>query len=563
MKKRKNLIWIPVVLVLIGLIAALVPVVKNSTSKDPVYVYRIGDGMIGMSDYYESGGESYGAVTTDRIQTVYLSATQTVTQIKVAEGQPVKKGDVLFTYDTTLSELQLERKSLAIQQMKVNLSNAQAELKTINSYKPIYYRPTTTTTTAATTGDGKISLDVTNRDYVIYSGSGVSINNAKHCWLRAKTMVSDEIIEDLFTGVSANRVYVIFEHSQNDSGTGEITDQFGVLFVRTAQQEEPTPTDPEDPTDPSGETDPSESTEPSENTDNTENAGSAETQLAAQSASSTTYTYQMSFFDPSETTVVVTPPADDGIDWNSGFTSTEIAAMKKEKQEEISNLTFEIKVAEAEYKIMQKEADDGKVTAEFDGVVQNLLDPETAVLLEQPLMKVSGGGGFYITGTVNELELDTIVQGQDVQVVSWDTGESYMGFVSEIGAYPAESEDSYYYSGANVSYYPYKVFVDESANLQDGSYVSLRLISEQTQESGLYLSPAFILEEDGTSYVYVRNGEGLLEKREIVTGRTLWDAYVQIRSGLTADDYVAFPYGRSVKEGASTAEGDWDTLYGE
>lgn len=563
MKKRKNLIWIPVVLVLIGLIAALVPVVKNSTSKDPVYVYRIGDGMIGMSDYYESGGESYGAVTTDRIQTVYLSATQTVTQIKVAEGQPVKKGDVLFTYDTTLSELQLERKSLAIQQMKVNLSNAQAELKTINSYKPIYYRPTTTTTTAATTGDGKISLDVTNRDYVIYSGSGVSINNAKHCWLRAKTMVSDEIIEDLFTGVSANRVYVIFEHSQNDSGTGEITDQFGVLFVRTAQQEEPAPTDPEDPTDPSGETDPSESTEPSENTDNTENAGSAETQLAAQSASSTTYTYQMSFFDPSETTVVVTPPADDGIDWNSGFTSTEIAAMKKEKQEEISNLTFEIKVAEAEYKIMQKEADDGKVTAEFDGVVQNLLDPETAVLLEQPLMKVSGGGGFYITGTVNELELDTIVQGQDVQVVSWDTGESYMGFVSEIGAYPAESEDFYYYSGANVSYYPYKVFVDESANLQDGSYVSLSLISEQTQESGLYLSPAFILEEDGTSYVYVRNGEGLLEKREIVTGRTLWDAYVQIRSGLTADDYVAFPYGRSVKEGASTAEGDWDTLYGE
>lgn len=398
---------------------------------------------------------------------------------------------------------------------------------------------------------------------MIYSGSGVSINNAKHCWLRAKTMVSDEIIEDLFTGVSANRVYVIFEHSQNDSGTGEITDQFGVLFVRTAQQEEPAPTDPEDPTDPSGETDPSESTEPSENTDNTENAGSAETQLAAQSASSTTYTYQMSFFDPSETTVVVTPPADDGIDWNSGFTSTEIAAMKKEKQEEISNLTFEIKVAEAEYKIMQKEADDGKVTAEFDGVVQNLLDPETAVLLEQPLMKVSGGGGFYITGTVNELELDTIVQGQDVQVVSWDTGESYMGFVSEIGAYPAESEDFYYYSGANVSYYPYKVFVDESANLQDGSYVSLSLISEQTQESGLYLSPAFILEEDGTSYVYVRNGEGLLEKREIVTGRTLWDAYVQIRSGLTADDYVAFPYGRSVKEGASTAEGDWDTLYGE
>lgn len=44
-------------------------------------------------------------------------------------------------------------------------------------------------------------------------------------------------------------------------------------------------------------------------------------------------------------------------------------------------------------------------------------------------------------------------------------------------------------------------------------------------------------------------------------GRDLWGSYTQIRGGLTIDDYVAFPYGRDVVEGAHTQEATTDQLY--
>ena len=57
---------------------------------------------------------------------------------------------------------------------------------------------------------------------------------------------------------------------------------------------------------------------------------------------------------------------------------------------------------------------------------------------------------------------------------------------------------------------------------------------------------------------YVGNWPGVtVEKKE----GTLKGTYTEIRSGLTADDYVAFPYGKNVKPGAGTQEGDPSTLY--
>ena len=53
-----------------------------------------------------------------------------------------------------------------------------------------------------------------------------------------------------------------------------------------------------------------------------------------------------------------------------------------------------------------------------------------------------------------------------------------------------------------------------------------------------------------------------MEKRTVTTGKSLWGSYTEIRSGLTADDYVAFPYGKNVKPGAATVESDLSALYG-
>ena len=59
----------------------------------------------------------------------------------------------------------------------------------------------------------------------------------------------------------------------------------------------------------------------------------------------------------------------------------------------------------------------------------------------------------------------------------------------------------------------------------------------------------------------MRNEEGLLEKRFIQVGKDLWGSYTEVVSGLTADDWVAFPYGKDVRDGAPTREGTWEDLY--
>ena len=44
-------------------------------------------------------------------------------------------------------------------------------------------------------------------------------------------------------------------------------------------------------------------------------------------------------------------------------------------------------------------------------------------------------------------------------------------------------------------------------------------------------------------------------------GKSQGGYYMEILDGLTADDYVAFPYGKNLKPGAPTAEGDYSDMY--
>ena len=564
MKKSKKWIWISVVALI--LVAAIIVgiVLISKGNQEPVYVYGFMDGIAGMSDYYNGSSESYGMVTADRIQPVYLSHTQTVTQVMVSEGQEVKKGDVLFTYDTTLSELELRKKDLSIQQMKLDLEAAEEQLWVINSYVPIYYHPVEPTEPPAAPEEPEMG-DLAGKDYAIYKGDGKTALTPKYCWLRSTAMVDDTIRDALFANMLTDYVYVVFQKTQNDTADSEVLEEYGVVFMRFLEGQ-PEPILPALPG--TEQTQPEPTVASAAPVNETQPAASEPTQPPVSEptqppAAEPVYVYKMGFYDPNAVdTLLPGIPEDDGVDWNSGYTAAEIASMREAQEERIKTMEFDIKVAESEYKIMLKEADDGQVTAEFDGVVINLLDPETAAATGEALLRVSGGGGYYVSGSVSELERDSLTVGQEVQVMSWDTGMSYTGTIQEIGDYPSEEENYYYPYGSNLSYYPYQVFIEETADLRDGYYVSMMLGSSGEEESQLYINNAFVLDEDGDKYVYVRNSQGILEKRKIRTGTQLWGQYAQILDGLTAEDYVAFPYGRDVRPGAPTAEGTWETLYG-
>ena len=99
-----------------GITAGLL-IYKNA-GRSPVNVYAMAD--LAMQDPEGTGGNvTQGSVTAEGIQKVYLSSSQNVADVKVHEGQEIKKGEVLFSYDTTLSDLDVDRANVKVGRMEL------------------------------------------------------------------------------------------------------------------------------------------------------------------------------------------------------------------------------------------------------------------------------------------------------------------------------------------------------------------------------------------------------------------------------------------------------------
>ena len=70
-----------------------------------------------------------GIVYDSDSQNVYVSTTQIINEIHVSEGQTVKAGDPLITFDMTSQEITLQLKELSVLRAENDLNNAYAELR--------------------------------------------------------------------------------------------------------------------------------------------------------------------------------------------------------------------------------------------------------------------------------------------------------------------------------------------------------------------------------------------------------------------------------------------------
>ena len=655
MKKRsrsKKLLIALLVLVIAAGAGAGIWYASAGTGAEPVKVFEFN--YVGMTEYWGDSQESYGRVETDKIQTVYLSTTQTVTEIFVSQGDQVKKGDVLMSFDTTLTDLSLERKRLDVEKLKLQLQDAKKRLAQVNAMRPMVIPSVTEDEEeeedlgTALTGKYQISTDSG------YDGS--TVEKAMICWLHTDTAIDNDLLDALIlkaeayqqknapkTGGTAGASARTAQTEQPAQTTEPPTQPPAVTTVPPTQPpaettepptqppaettvpptqppavttvpptqppaettEPPTqppaettepPTQPpaettEPPTEPPAETTepptepPSEPTEPTTEpteppldvsisrfyvvfkvTEDNMSLGNRITWqgvLALRDRS--TGEYKLRFFDASSVQDHTLSPEDaenqtPEIDYGSGYTAAQIAQMRSEQEKAIKDLEFSIKMAEAEYKIMQTEISDGNVYAQIDGTVVSQISAEEAQMLQQPILKISGGGGFFVEGSISELEKDSMELGQEVTINDWNTGMTYTGTVRSMGDYPSTGS---YWSGAGnptATYYPFLVFVDETADLQEGSYVSI-VYSAGTSQHGVYLQNPFLRTENGRSYIFVQGADGKLEQRYVTTGKSLWGSYTEILDGLTETDYVAFPYGKTVKPGADTVQADISELY--
>lgn len=445
-----------------------------------------------------------GMVTADKLQKVYPSSTQTITEMLVSEGQAVKIGDPLLRYDTTLSDIELERQRIAVQQAELDLQRANRDLAQINAMKPYTPPPTTEPTTEPSTQE---PIPIAPEELPYWNG-GEGTQEAPYRYLCAGDMLYDEAFLSGLLGENAE-VWVAFEVRENNALTGELLNRWGLRLSRNAE----------------------------------------------------TTALQFSVFVPTDAPEENEDDIpDNGTDWvddSSGFTAAEIAKMRAEKQKEIRDLELEKRMAAVELERMENEVANGYVYATIDGTVMGVRDAETAIMTDSPVLTVSGGGCYYIETAVTEFEREMYPAGTEVRVMSWMSGET-TGTIEEISETPIS--DGYYYTNGNpnTTFYKVLVAVDAEAQLREGDYVDVYFSSNAVQTSGLCIESRFIREDEGGSYVFKRGEDNKLHKQYVRTGAIQW-GYTVISRGLSAEDWIAFPYGKNVVDGADTVESnDWE-----
>ena len=79
--------------------------------------------------------------------------------------------------------------------------------------------------------------------------------------------------------------------------------------------------------------------------------------------------------------------------------------------------------------------------------------------------------------------------GQEVTVNDWNTGMTYTGKIVSMGDFPTNSDGWNGSGNPNVSYYPFTVFVDETADLQAGMYVNIQYSSAESENAFTWRTP--------------------------------------------------------------------------
>lgn len=247
------------------------------------------------------------------------------------------------------------------------------------------------------------------------------------------------------------------------------------------------------------------------------------------------------------------------------YTKEELAEAVQRQEERLADLRLDLKQSELKIHSTEKAVEEGAVLAKISGVVKKAGDPSNPPGDGSAFLQVASTEGMYIRGGISELLLDQIREGDLVNVSAGQSGTCCQAEIREISPYPDESGMfSGIYGAVSASMYPFIAYVSEGG----GTLISQEWVQMDAAGSGmeqpsdaLYLWKAFILEEEGRQYVYLRDEKGKLRKREITTGRRVGEG-CEVLSGVSWEDWLAFPYGKEVRNGAATREGAMSELYG-
>ena len=551
---KKTLIIVACVAAGCGAVWGGLTIARNAQRGD-VNVYAVGD--FAMTDYWGDSSNTSGMVTTDTLQKIYISQSQTVTKVWVKEGDEVRKGEPLVSYDSTLTEATVEKAKVAYDRAVANLEAAKGQLELLKKAENKEQLEAELAKLEKQLAELKEKYDkdpnhyydadeaVTEKELsqVTIKDDDGSIHNVYYyAWTANSVLSAERLLGTTFGGrLRANEekpkvvTNIVLVKRAGDKVGGGVEASWG---VRVTEEYKKTGTGADD--------------------YKVSQDVRLVTDLPAYEDKGRTYE------DSEEITKLEKKIAYAQELVAASMTREELNKAIAAKTQEIKETEISNKLAKLDLDKKLRELGDGNVYAEFSGTVKTVRDATEAYNNSEAVVELSGGGGYYVSGTLSEMDLGSVKVGDTVQISSWRTGAFCEGKIVSIDDYPTQNSNNWGDGNRNASYYPFKIFVEEDANLEPNDYVDIQYQKVSTQQqtgSSLYLQSMFIREDNGKSYVMVRNEDGRLEQRWVQTGRDLWGSYTQIRGGLTIDDYVAFPYGRDVVEGAQTKEATADQLY--
>lgn len=604
-KKRKKIVSIIIVLlVCLSMVLGIIAGVRSSLSGAKVMVVNAAD----LNSYYWYDEDTMeGYVTSGSSQNIYLSDSETVNEVKVKEGQSVKKGDILLVYDTKQVELNLQKEQLAYAQIELAIQVASRNISTLSKITPVQEiqadtdaldgdasdidasdtetpdTGTSDTEKPDTGGDGGGTgqPDDAGRDNPYRNVSAVSeLTDQSKAYndteaeenLGSETNPYRFLCEDGVTVFPSfirmmkekgektqGAVYFVLEVREGNKGDGavrkmwlqdasllvDVSDNWrGSLVLASVSENK----------------DSAENTDSDQKEDLTGFVRSSrrhETVLSASTgtdrengtsdtaSSETTADYSSSLISP-----------------DAVYTGSELKKAQENEKNTLSNLQLDLKEEELKIKKAQEAVDQGVAKASADGVVTKAGDPENPPKDGSAFLTVSAKSGITVRGGLSERKLGQLKKGDEIQVMSWQSGETYTAVVDEVSLYP-DTTGMLSSSDSSSSVYPFTANIEDTdCSFTENEWLQITPVSKETdvQTDGFYLMKAFIRDDDGTKYVYKRNEDGTLKKQTIKVGKIQDNAY-EILSGITEDDWLAFPYGKNVKDGAKTREGSVSDLY--
>ena len=230
------------------------------------------------------------------------------------------------------------------------------------------------------------------------------------------------------------------------------------------------------------------------------------------------------------------------------YSKEELEKAIKDKEKEIKTTELDIKEADLKIKKVEKELQSETVTSTVDGVVKKVGDPAKGEIDGEPFIIVESSGGVYIKGVVSEALLEKVQPGQLVTGMAYESGTFFEAEVKEVSPYPASGYQNY--DGRELTYYPFTAYIADSTGLKDSEMVSMDLPVDEGGMSGMFIGKEYIRSKNGEDFVYKEGKNGKLEKQLIRTGQTFYGSIIEVKDGLTMEDHIAFPYGKKIKEGA-------------